>query len=121
MIKENIEFIDTTGNIFINNSSVYILIQNNLGQRKGSASFPKITTSTLKVAFALLQDPNILKDQSNIEKIASIAGVDRQTVKRSLESLYKLDYLQRQEGGKFRLRNYSKLLERWEVGYIEDL
>jgi len=121
LIKNNIEFIDTTGKIFINNSSVYILIKNNLPQKKESASFPRVTTSTLKVAFSLLQNPNILKDETNIQKIAFIAGVDAKTVKRSLDILYKLDYLQRQQGGKYRLPNYTKLLERWEIGYMEDL
>jgi len=63
LINNNIEFIDTTGNIFINNSSVYILIKNSLPQKKESSSFPRVTTNILKVAFALLQDPNILEDQ----------------------------------------------------------
>jgi len=61
------------------------------------------------------------EDQTNIQKIASIAGLDGRRVKNSLESLYKLGYLQRQRGGNYRLGNYTKLLERWETGYIEDL
>jgi hypothetical protein len=74
----------------------------------------------LKVAYAILQDPIIL-EYPTLELIANAAGVDWKTVKRSLEILYLLNYLQRQRSGKYRIKNYTKLLERWEMGYIENL
>ncbi|MDB9487191.1 type IV toxin-antitoxin system AbiEi family antitoxin [Dolichospermum circinale CS-537/01] len=116
LLENNIEFIDTTGNIYLNNSSLYILVRSSSTQRKQS----KITTSTLKVAYAILQDPIILQDPT-LEIIANVAGVDSKTVKRSLETLYQLNYLQRQRSGTYRIENYTKLLERWEMGYIENL
>ncbi|MDB9467368.1 type IV toxin-antitoxin system AbiEi family antitoxin [Dolichospermum circinale] len=116
LLENNIEFIDTTGNIYLNNSSLYILVRSSSTQRKKS----KITTSTLKVAYAILQDPYILQ-YPTLEKIVNVAGVDSKTVKRSLETLYQLNYLQRQRNGTYRIENYTKLLERWEMGYIENL
>ncbi|MFN7656730.1 MAG: type IV toxin-antitoxin system AbiEi family antitoxin, partial [Dolichospermum sp.] len=56
-----------------------------------------------------------------LEMIVNVAGVDSKTVKRSLETLYQLNYLQRQRNGTYRIENYTKLLERWEMGYIENL
>jgi hypothetical protein len=120
LLENNIEFIDTTGNIYLNNSSFYILIRSSSTQSKKLLSAPKITTSTLKVAYALLQDPSILQ-YPTLEVISNVAGVDYQTVKRSLETLYQLNYLQRQRNGIYRIENYTKLLERWEMGYIENL
>ncbi len=35
--------------------------------------------------------------------------------------MYQLSYLQRQRNGKYGIENYTKLLERWEMGYIENL
>ena len=116
LLKNNIEFIDTTGNIYLNNSSLYILVRSSSTQRKQS----KITTSTLKVAYAILQEPIILQ-YPTLEMIVNVAGVDYKTVKRSLETLYRLNYLQRQRNGRYRIENYIKLLERWEMGYIENL
>lgn len=116
LLENNIEFIDTTGNIYLNNSSLYILVRSSSTQRKKS----KITTSTLKVAYAILQDPYILQ-YPTLEMIVNVAGVDSKTVKRSLETLYQLNYLQRQRSGTYRIENYTKLLERWEMGYIENL
>lgn len=119
-LENNIEFIDTTGNIYLNNSSLYILVRSSSTQSKKLLSASKITTNTLKVAYAILQDPYILQ-YPTLEVISNVAGVDFQTVKSSLESLYQLNYLQRQRNGTYRIENYTKLLERWEMGYIENL
>ncbi|MBD2390156.1 type IV toxin-antitoxin system AbiEi family antitoxin [Aphanizomenon flos-aquae NRERC-008] len=143
LLEKNIEFMDTTGNIYLNNSSLYILVRSSSIQSKKLLSASKITTNTLKVAYAILQDPSILQyhnfdydleqivnvrgidstivKPSVLEIIATVAGVDFQTVKSSLESLYQLNYLQRQRNGTYRIENYTKLLERWEMGYIENL
>ncbi|MFO5438762.1 MAG: type IV toxin-antitoxin system AbiEi family antitoxin [Dolichospermum sp.] len=120
LLENNIEFIDTTGNIYLNNSSLYILVRSSSIQCKKLLSAPQITTSTLKVAYAILGDPSILQ-YPTLEVISNVAGVDFQTVKSSLESLYQLNYLQRQRNGTYRIENYTKLLERWEMGYIENL
>ncbi|MUG94628.1 hypothetical protein F7734_20565 [Scytonema sp. UIC 10036] len=119
LLDKNIEFLDTTGNIYLNNSYFYILLRSNSIQNKKSSSAAKITPSTLKVAYALLQNPSILK--KDLQIIAEVAGVDVKTVKRSLTSLYELNYLQRQSGREYRIENFTKLLERWEMGYIENL
>lgn len=118
LIEQNIEFIDTTGNTYLNNSSFYILIKNSAVQ-SNKLSNSSITTSTLKVAYAILQDPTILKAHS--KKLEEVAGVDLKTAKRSLQSLCKLNYLQRQKGNQYRIENYLKLIERWNMGYVENL
>jgi hypothetical protein len=120
LLENNIEFVDTTGNIYLNNSSLYILVRSSSIQCKKLLSAPQITTSTLKVAYAILGDPSILQ-YPTLEMIVNVAGVDSKTVKRSLETLYRLNYLQRQRNGRYRIENYIKLLERWEMGYIENL
>lgn len=117
-LENNIEFIDTTGNIYLNNSSLYILVRSSSTQSKKLLSASKITTNTLKVAYAILQDPYILQ-YPTLEM--NVAGFDSKTVKSSLETLYQLNYLQRQRNGTYRIENYTKLLERWEMGYIENL
>lgn len=120
LLEKNIEFIDTTGNIYLNNSSLYILIRSSSTQTKKLPSTSTITNSTLKVAYAILQDPIILEYPTS-ELIANAAGVDWKTVESSLENLYQLNYLQRQRNEKYRIKSYTKLLEIWELGYIENL
>ena len=118
LIEENIEFIDTTGNIYLNNDSVYILIKSNSIHSKQASFATGTTPSTWKVVYTILQDPSILQFP---EYIAKEAGVDSKTAKRNLKFLCELNYLQHQTGGKYRIENYTKLLERWEMGYIESL
>ncbi len=118
LVEQNIEFLDTTGNIYLNNSSIYIFINNSFFSKK-SSSTPKINSKVLQVVYSLLQEPRILK--SLPIDISKLTGMDLSTVEESLENLYELNYLQRQPGGKYRITNYVKLLERWEMGYLENL
>jgi hypothetical protein len=118
-LQNNIEFIDTAGNIYLNSQAVYILIR---GQKRSKVNFSprsKITTTTLKLIYILLKNPNIL--QASYQEIAEVSGISQRTVNRTLQNLYELGYLQRQRDGNYWITNYIKLLERWEMGYAENL
>ncbi|AFZ26669.1 hypothetical protein Cylst_4598 [Cylindrospermum stagnale PCC 7417] len=118
LIRIDIEFIDTSGNIYINNSLFYILIKNSSFYQKKTSS-PTFNTNTLKVVYAILKKPKILLFSR--DEIAEVAGVDINAVEVSLDSLFKLNYLQQQYGGRYKIENYTKLLERWDMGYLENL
>ena len=117
-LKHNIEFIDTVGNTYLNNPTTYILIR---GQRPPTTkiSSSNITATALKIIYSFLQSPNIL--QLHYQEIAKVSGVAPSTVSRTIQDLYELGYLQRQRDGNYRIVNYIKLLERWEMGYAESL
>jgi hypothetical protein len=119
-LQNNIEFIDTAGNIYLNSQAVYILIR---GQKRSNVNFlprSQITTTTLKLIYILLKNPNILQEAS-YQEIAEVSGISLRTVNRTLQNLYELGYLQRQRDGNYWITNYIKLLERWEMGYAENL
>ncbi|HLO84800.1 MAG TPA: type IV toxin-antitoxin system AbiEi family antitoxin [Nostocaceae cyanobacterium] len=118
LFRENIEFIDTLGNIYLNNSSIYILVKIQAEPSKKYFSSPQITNDVLKVAYLLLQEPRLLLVP---EEIAEILSIELKTVEASLDTLLKLNYLQRQVSGKYKIVNYDRLLERWELAYVEDL
>ena len=119
LVANNIEFIDTNGNIYLNSPAAYIFIRGkNLFQEK-SVSHSEITSNSLKVIYILLKSPDILRTSS--EELALAAGVTSVTVNDTLKNLYKLGYLQRQRDGKYIITRYSKLLQRWEMGYAETL
>lgn len=119
LLKEKIEFIDTAGNIYINNPAIYILIRGQRRPKVKPLSRSKITVTTLKLIYILLKNPHIL--QATVRDIATASGIASSTVSRSLKDLYDLEYLQRQRDGNYRIFNYPKLLERWEMGYAESL
>lgn len=121
LIRENIEFIDATGNCYLNSPALYLLTSSTPLATETSTESLEITTSTLQLMYVLLQmkSPNIPKPLFN--KFAEAAGISLKTVKSLLERLYQLKYLQRQPGSGYWIANYTKLLERWELGYTESL
>ncbi|MCT7969566.1 type IV toxin-antitoxin system AbiEi family antitoxin [Laspinema sp. D1] len=119
LLEKQIEFIDTAGNIYLNNPAAYILIRGQRRPKGNPLSRSKITVTTLKLIYILLKNPHIL--QATVGDIAAAAGIASSTVLRSLQDLYELGYLQRQRDGNYRIVNYPKLLERWEMGYAESL
>lgn len=119
LIKEGIEFIDTTGNMYLNNPGVYILIRGNRSpssQKKDSSAF---TTAGVKVIYTLLCDPQIL--QKTYRDIAFCAGVALGTANNVIHNLDKSGYLVRQKKVGYCIKNYHKLLNLWEFGYVEKL
>ncbi len=119
LVENNIEFIDTAGNIYLNSPSAYILIRGKHRPKDKSVSTAKITLNNLKVIYILLQSPDILR--KSLKELANAAGVRSGIVINTLKNLYQLGYLQRQRDGKYRIIRYAKLLERWEIGYAETL
>lgn len=55
---------------------------------------------------------------SPYRELANAAGVALGSIGNALKNLHQLGYLQRQRGS-YRITNYIKLLELWEMGYAE--
>jgi hypothetical protein len=119
LIKNKIEFIDAAGNVYLNNPAAYILIRGQRQIKEKQTSLIQITANSLQVIYILLKYPHILKDSQKY--LSAAAGVTLATTKKTLINLYTLGYLQKQPEGKYRISNYTKLLERWEMGYAERL
>lgn len=121
LIQENLEFIDTAGNCYLNSPALYLLTSSSALENEKPAKSLEITVSTLKLMYALLlsESPEISK--AKFDEIAKIAGISASNVEQSLDRLHNLKYLQRQPRGGYRIVSREKLLERWELGYAESL
>ncbi|BAZ17002.1 hypothetical protein NIES4071_88800 [Calothrix sp. NIES-4071] len=121
LVQEKIEFIDSVGNIYLNNSVVYIFTHGKHRRENkpiSSQSF-QFTKKILELIYILLKKPKILK--ASLEELAPLADMAPESISETLKQLYKLGYLQRQREGKYFINKYNKLLERWEIGYAETL
>lgn len=118
LLEKNIEFIDVDGNIYLNNPDFYILIRKQVAKDSKHQSL-SITPAALQVIYAILKQPSLLY-QNYINEIATISGVTSKTVKTTLKKLNDLKYLQSKYGG-YKIIDYIKLFERWELGYSESL
>ena len=123
LVEKGVEFIDVDGHIYLNSLDMYVLVRENAAHSKTATSFD-MTTEALQVIYALLKEPAFFKPGAysfNIEEtISRISGVTVETVITTLEKLQQLGYLQ-ETLERYKVTDYVKLLERWELGYIERL
>lgn len=121
LIHEKIEFIDSVGNIYLNNSVVYIFTHGKHRRKNKPISYQsfQFTNKILELIYILLKKPDILR--ASLEELASLVDMAPESISETLKQLYKLGYLQRQREGKYFINKYNNLLERWEIGYAETL
>jgi hypothetical protein len=119
LLKKNIEFIDVTGNLYLNSSSFYLLVRRPSFPLKNSLKDSvEITDTTLMVIFFLLQNPDRSMKFINSEERLKKKFLNPD--KLEIDKLCKLNYLEKRHGT-YQIVDYLKLLERWELAYTETL
>jgi hypothetical protein len=126
LMQEGFEFIDIAGNMYLNSPAAYILIRGKRPLDSPKAAKSVLTATSLKLIYALLNDPRILDENDraldkNYRELAQIAGISLGAVSSAIQHLYESGYLQRKRGGGYQLDDYSKLCSIWELGYMEKL
>ena len=123
LIDAGVEFIDASGTVFLNNPSLYVLIQKDTVKPKSASnaiSSIRINSTHLKIIYVILQQPQIL--ETTPSKISQLAGLKtEQYLFRRIRELCDLNYFERLPNQKFGVSDYVGLLERWEIGYAETL
>jgi len=124
--QENVQFIDTVGNAYINVPPVYVYVKGN--RRETPDKFKAINIGAkrafeptgLKVIFAFLCQPDLVN--TAYREIAEKAGVAVGTVGWVINGLKAANFI-RDKGKKQgrRIINYQKLLDRWVEAYPEKL
>jgi hypothetical protein len=124
LVKKDIEFIDATGNIYLNSSSFYLLVSRPSSRLKDSLKDlknpSKITDSVSKIMFILLNSPEILQSNYYIEELVNTTKMSKLGIKIALNTLHNLNYIEKKRE-KYQILDYLKLLERWELVYTETL
>jgi hypothetical protein len=121
-LENRIEFLDTNGTIYLNNQNLYILVRNNINiDSKRKFNKKKITKETLLLTFLFVKEPKFLEKIYNTKLLAKLAGIRFQYISQNIEILINLGYLEKLGNGEYIITDYLKLLERWEIGYIETL
>jgi hypothetical protein len=119
MVEQGLEFVDAAGNLYLNSPAAYVLIRGKRLPKLPAAAVKTFTTNGFKLIYVILQDPDRLT--TNHRAIANAAGIAASAVGAILRQLAETHYLQRKRNGDYQLLDYSKLLQRWELGYVERL
>jgi hypothetical protein len=119
--KDNLEFIDTAGNAFINNLAMYIFVK---GNRPDYFLRPQpldraFNPAGLKIIFAFLCNPGL--ENATYRKIAAATGVALGTVNIVMRDLVELGFLLDLGKRGYRLVQKKDLLKQWVTGYAERL
>lgn len=123
LLARNLEFIDVEGNVYLNCPGIYLLVRHQSlkkSSKKHSNQSLALTPAALQVIYGLLRLPVSMFDEGKIDWISEVSGVTPRTVFHTLEKLKKLDYI-RGRDNRYKIIDYVKLFERWELGYHEIL
>lgn len=119
MLEHQIEFIDSVGNMYLNSPAAYVLIRGKRPPKEDKHNLAAFSVTGLKLVFCILQSPKVLK--TTVREMAAAAGISIGSVSRIIQSLDQNVYLQWQRDGSFRIKDYDRLLQRWQIGYAEKL
>jgi len=119
--KMNIPFMDTAGNVHINEPPLLIFVKGNklTGTDLTVKRLRVFHPAGLQVLFALLSNPGL--ENTPFREIAEKAKVALGTVVMAMKDLKKLNYLIEIPPGKRRLTRKKDLLNRWITAYPEQL
>ncbi len=117
LVEKDIEFVDATGNIYLNSPRNYVLVRRPPDRRSPST---EVTSSTIQLMYLLLRVPGSLRGDYVERKLAASADMAVNTIEKHLTRLVDLGYLQRKRKG-YKIVDYLQLFERWELGYAEVL
>ncbi len=117
---QGVEFIDAAGNAFLNQPPLLVFVkgQRPAGQGPALERGRAFQATSLQVLFALLARPELVARP--YREIAAAAGVAHGTVGWVMAELPGLGYLAK-VGGRRRLINGERLLDRWTEAYARTL
>lgn len=119
--KNNIEFIDTAGNAFINQPPVYIFIKGNRPpETTGQAPVKRAFKATgLRIIFGFICNPGL--ENKTYREIAVATGVALGTVDWIMKELKELGFIIDMGKRGLKLTQKETLLQRWVIAYPEQL
>jgi len=119
--EDGLEFIDTVGNAFLNQTPLYLFIKGNKPPEpaRGGQTRRAFQAAGLRMIFALLCNPGL--ENRTFREIAATAGIALGTIGRIIGELKELDYLLDMGKEGYRLIKKDVLLQRWVVAYPEQL
>lgn len=115
MLEANdIAYADSAGNVFLNGPAAYVLVRGHRPEKTTPRT--GLTKTDLELVFAMLRRPQLL--QEPLRQIAVATGVSLGKVSNTLRTLDELRLI-RHQGKQRVLHDPQRLLDRWEVGYLE--
>lgn len=119
LVEKGIAYIEANGNMFIQQSDLYIWVDTNKPKAVTKGVTNRAFTKTgLKVVFHFLMNEHFLN--MSYRQIAELAGTSLGNVTNVINALKELEYIVK-EGGEYKFRNKLQLAEKWMDVYEHEL
>ncbi|HHT9768144.1 type IV toxin-antitoxin system AbiEi family antitoxin [Legionella pneumophila serogroup 1] len=118
--KANIQFIDYSGNAYINELPIFIFVKGESPQKVSASELAfDLNSANIKIIFVLLA----IKDAINLtyREIAKMSDVALGSINKTFLMLQKYNYLIIKQNGDRILANKEELLNKWCIAYAEKL
>lgn len=120
ILKENnINFIDTSGNCFINHKTLFLFIKGNAKRKKASSLKKAFKKTGLKIIFYFLANPNNIN--SPYRTIAIKTETSLTSVSDTIEELKQDGFILKVGNNQNKLHNVKKLIQKWTLNYEDNL
>lgn len=117
LLEAGVAFVDGAGNAFLNDAAAYVLV---LGKRPEKRSVGSGFTETdLQLIYAFLVEPRLRT--APYREIHDSTGVSLGQISKTVTALENAHYVYRSHDRTLTFRDLARLLERWEIGYLETL
>jgi hypothetical protein len=115
LVKREVEFIDTSGNCYLNSAVGYILVR---GQKRTAIKeTTPFSQAGLKIVYTLLTQPEL----HTYRDIATASDVSLGKVSVAIKTFLEQGYLFKTAKSKVQIADREQLMKRWELGYVEVL
>ena len=119
--KDDIQFMDATGNVFIHQQGLYIYENGHrplpLHKHAAMGQFSNLTN--LKIVFSILSEPRLLN--ATYRELSQVSNVALGAVPKVIELLKAKGYVSNHAQNDKRLNHRKKLIEQWAEAYPEKL
>lgn len=120
LVEAGINFMDTSGNVYINQPDVYIM---RLGAKSNAPATKELKSrlfseSGIKVLFGMLQNEEFLN--ISYREMADAVNISPSSISIIINELIKSNYLHESRGKKI-LNKKNELLQRWAIAFNERL
>lgn len=118
--QANIQFIDYSGNVYINEPPIFIFVKGESPQKVSSSELAfDLNSANIKIIFVLLA----VKDAINLtyREISKMGDVALGSINKTFLMLQKYNYLIIKQNGDRILANKEELLNKWCIAYAEKL
>jgi hypothetical protein len=118
--NQGIEYLDAGGNMYLNSPATHTIITGRrVPKDHNTEKSASLAAADLMLMYVLLRETKAI--DLGYRELAQKSGISLGAVSNTFKTLLNTGYLERLKNKTYQIADYSKLLNRWDLGYAEAL